>query len=360
MIAFSLRQFRSQGLWGLGAVVVVGVVLLVTGPHLVHLYDSSVAACRSAGGVGPACSTNAVTSADRAVQIALPTVVLVVPALVGMFWGAPLVGRELETGTFRLAWTQSVSRTRWLATKLAAVGAAGAAAALVLGLMASWWAAPLDKVTQNRFSPSAFALHGFVPGAYALFAFALGATAGVLFRRTFPAMAVTLVGFTAARLLVTYDVRAHLLPQTTKTLPLTPGVFGIQIDGSGVGIVPQAPDLPNAWVTSTAIVDAHGRAPSQAFIDKACSGLPGVNGNPLPGALGPAHNGHQTAVPASGAVQAAMQHCQATVASAYHAVVTYQPAGHFWAMQCLESLVFLAAAAGLAVLSFLWVGRRLR
>ncbi|MDE3086067.1 MAG: ABC transporter permease subunit [Acidobacteriota bacterium] len=358
MIAFSLRQFRSQGLWGLGALVAVGVVLLVTGPHLAHLYDSSVAACRSAGGVGPACSTNAVTSADRALQIALPAVVLVVPALVGMFWGAPLVGRELETGTFRLAWTQSVSRTRWLATKLASVGAAAAVVALALGLMASWWASPLDKVTQNRFSPSAFALHGFVPGAYALFAFALGATAGILFRRTFPAMAVTLAGFVGARLLVTYDVRPHLLPQTTKTLALSRDVFGIQIDGSGVQIVPQAPDLPNAWVTSTVIVDAHDRAPSQAFIDKACSGLPGVNGNPLPGHLGT--GGHHGAFPAPGAVQAAMQQCQSTVAASYHAVVTYQPAGHFWAKQGLESLVFAAAAAGLAAVSFLWVHRRLR
>ena len=357
MIAFSLRQFRSQGLWGLGALVVVGVVLLVTGPHLVHLYDSSVAACRAAGGVGPACSTNAVTSADRAVQIALPAVVLVVPALIGMFWGAPLIGRELETGTFRLAWTQSVPRARWLATKLAAVGAASATAGVALGMMATWWARPLDAVTQNRFSPSAFALHGFVPGAYALFAFALGATTGVLFRRTLPAMAVTLAGFVAARLLVTYDVRAHLLPQTTKTVALTPDVFGIQINGSGVAIIPQPPDLPNAWVTSTTIVDAHGRAPTPSVVSRACSGFPGTGGNPLPGVVG-SHDGHRTAVPA-GAVQAALQHCQSTLEASYHVVVRYQPAGHFWAMQGLETLVFLLLSAGLAALSFFWVRRRL-
>ena len=38
------------------------------------------------------------------------------------FWGAPLVTRELEAGTHRLVWNQSVTRTRWLATKLGLIG----------------------------------------------------------------------------------------------------------------------------------------------------------------------------------------------------------------------------------------------
>ena len=40
------------------------------------------------------------------------------PALIGAFWGAPLITREFEAGTFRLAWNQSVTRARWLAIKL--------------------------------------------------------------------------------------------------------------------------------------------------------------------------------------------------------------------------------------------------
>jgi len=42
---------------------------------------------------------------------------LATPALLGIFWGAPLIARELETGTCRLAWNQSVTRTRWLTVK---------------------------------------------------------------------------------------------------------------------------------------------------------------------------------------------------------------------------------------------------
>ena len=61
-----------------------------------------------------------------------------------MFWGAPLVARELETGTFRLAWTQSVTRTRWLAVKLALVGLASMAVAGLLSLILTWWSSPID------------------------------------------------------------------------------------------------------------------------------------------------------------------------------------------------------------------------
>ena len=65
------------------------------------------------------------------------------PALIGACWGAPLVARELETGTFRLAWNQSVTRTRWLAVKLAVVGLTTMAVTEGLSLMQAWWAAPL-------------------------------------------------------------------------------------------------------------------------------------------------------------------------------------------------------------------------
>ena len=98
------------------------------------------------------------------------------PSLIGMFWGAPLIARELETGTFRLAWTQSVSRMRWLLVKLGLVGLASAAVGGLLSLMVTWWYSPIDKVNQGRFGAAAFGLHGFVPAGYALFAFALGAT----------------------------------------------------------------------------------------------------------------------------------------------------------------------------------------
>ena len=86
----------------------------------------------------------------------LGLLLLVVPLLIGMFWGAPLVSRELETGTFRLAWTQGVSRTRWLAVKLGLGALTSMAAAGLLSLMVTWWSSQLDQVNANPFDSLRF------------------------------------------------------------------------------------------------------------------------------------------------------------------------------------------------------------
>ena len=136
--------------------------------------------------------------------------VLLTPAIIGLFWGAPLITRELETGTFRLAWNQSVTRTRWMAVKLGLIGLAAMAATGLFSLMITWWADPIDRVTTSgwragydvvhRLAPLVFDARGITPIGYAAFAFALGITAGVLIRRTLPAMAATLAAFAAVQI----------------------------------------------------------------------------------------------------------------------------------------------------------------
>ena len=108
-----------------------------------------------------------------------------------MFWGAPLVAREFETGTFRLVWTQGVTRTRWLAAKLAIAGAAAIAAGELFTLMVAWWASPIHKANAGYTDFTAGSFHtGVAPAGYAAFGFALGVTAGLLIRRTAPATAI--------------------------------------------------------------------------------------------------------------------------------------------------------------------------
>src|SRR5258708_15517136 len=46
-------------------------------------------------------------------------VLLAVPALAGVFAGAPILARELDSGTFRFAWTQGAGRTRPTLARLA-------------------------------------------------------------------------------------------------------------------------------------------------------------------------------------------------------------------------------------------------
>jgi hypothetical protein len=355
VIAFSWRQFRLQALIGGLGLLVVGAILLATGPNLVHIYDAAAARCPTNSSNGPGC-INPVTSTDAKLQVVALGLVLIVPVLIGMFWGAPLVARELETGTFRLAWTQSVSRLRWLLVKLGLVGLASAVVGVLLSLMVSWWFSPIDKVTANRFSPASFGMHGFVPAGYALFAFALGATTGLLFRRTLPAMAVTLVGFIAARAIVAEWIRPHFMTPVTEAVKLAPNAgWGISQSAPGAGITVSAnpPDLPNALVVSSNIVNNTGQSPSASFLQRACP-LPGVNTPPAA-----AGGVRRARVTPDATAQQGFQRCVDAVSAKFHQVVVYQPSSRFWAFQTYETLLFVVLSAALAGLCVWWVRRRL-
>lgn len=137
------------------------------------------------------------------------------PALVGAFFGAPLLAREFEQGTWRLVWTQSVSRTRWLAVKLVLVGSGVAVAAGVFTAILTWWRGPADQI-QSRFEPTAFNFEGLSPVTVWLFSFAVGVLAGILVRRTVAAMGATVVAFLAVRLPVEFLLRPHYMAPVAR------------------------------------------------------------------------------------------------------------------------------------------------
>ena len=241
MIQLAWRQFRTQALAVYGLLAVIAVVVVITGVQLVHYYDTYVATCGAHGDCGPA--QTAFLARDHLVQAALGPIVLLLPALIGMFWGAPLIARELETGTFRLAWTQSMTRGRWLTVKIVMLGLASMAAAGLLSLAVTWWFSRIDQLNLNRFSNGVFEDRGIVPIGYAAFAFALGVTAGVLIRRTVPAMAATAVAVTAV--LGLFWVKLDYLifgvaPLTTAGNPI----------GLADGLTGPGPAAINAWARS--------------------------------------------------------------------------------------------------------------
>ena len=132
MIWLTWRQFRVQAAVLGGALTMMLLLLAYTAGGMPDFDDQFLAAFQS----------DKLASAVYAAGVA---VVLCVPAIVGVFWGAPLVARELEAGTHRLVWTQSVTRTRWLATKLAVTGLTAMAATGLLSLILNWWAHSLDQ-----------------------------------------------------------------------------------------------------------------------------------------------------------------------------------------------------------------------
>jgi len=351
MLWLSWRQFRTQAAVVFGVLAVVAIALAVTGPHLVHTYDTIVKPCASHGDC--ATVTSQFLDSDRLLQ-QLGVVLLVVPALIGIFWGAPLVARELETGTFRLSWTQSVSRSRWLAMKLVVVGLTSVVATGLLSLMVTWWSSPLDRVTGTPFSPSYFDRRDLVPIGYAAFAFALGATAGMLIRRTLPAMAATLVAFIAVRLTIFEWIRPRFMAALTNVSPFSATLASgpAPVDGSF---------NPANWVISGQTINRSGRVIGQhgginMDFNRSANGtfsLSGVGTCPNKYVPPTVRSGQG---PPSAAVHA-LQTCADKLG--IRAVSTYQPINRYWPFQIYETVTFVALAVLLTGFCFWWVRHRL-
>jgi len=212
MMWLAWRQFRAAAYVVSGFLVALGIAYLITGPHLLHVYDTVVKTCAAKGDCNSVMST---FQDDDGFLHHFGNVLLLIPALLGMFWGAPLVAREMESGTFRLAWTQSVTRQRWFLTRVALVVVAAVVATGLFSLMVTWWSSPFDAF---NFAPFAnFEVRDIAPVGYAIFAVMLGVCAGVLIRRTVFAMGATLVAFTVVRVSIGHWVR----PRFASPLHLT-------------------------------------------------------------------------------------------------------------------------------------------
>jgi hypothetical protein len=282
-------------------------------------------------------------------------VILIAPAIIGTFWGAPLIARELEAGTFRLTWNQSVTRTRWLAVKLALIGAAGMAVTEAFSLLQAWWAAPIGKAvglggsgsifSETRFGVFVFPTHGITPLGYAAFGFALGVTAGLLVRRAIPAMAITLAIFAAAAF-ITPLIRPTLLPtsQTTATIAATGANISLTANPGLVFTATTVPGHPGAWIISSDGVNAAGQPVSS--VPAACESLMSQTNV--------THRGRGPTTSAPG--PNALNNCVA--GHGIRVAESYQPASHYWPLQWSETGMYLALALALACYCFWRLNRR--
>ncbi|MBB4936331.1 hypothetical protein FHR32_000636 [Streptosporangium album] len=224
MIWLTWRQFRGSAAMTAALLVILAVALALTGPGLAARYSTGIAGCTQDN----TCDRffNLFFDQYQIPFVAATLVVLLLPALVGLFWGAPLITRELEAGTHLLVWNQSITRGRWLAVKLGLTGLVAMAAACLCGLAVTWWSGPLDKSAPENLAlmaPLVFGARGIAPIGYAAFAFVfvLGVTMGMLVRRTLPAMALTLAVFAAIQLAMPLLVRPHLIAPVTATFELS-------------------------------------------------------------------------------------------------------------------------------------------
>jgi hypothetical protein len=368
MIWLTWRQFRPQAIVAAGALAVVAIVLVATRPGLSAGYTAAgLSACHAHCANAASIFLDRVGNLDHILFFGSVFLLIAAPALMGLFWGAPLIAREVEDGTHRIAWNQSVTRTRWTIVKLGLVGLAAIATAGLLGLIVTWWASPIDAASlvggsaqaagsgshitfsgfaEARLDPVIFDARGVAPLGDAALAFALGVTAGVLLRRTVAAMALTLVAFVAIQVLMPNFVRPHLLPPAHFTAPVSfqhgqvntnagTGLSTIQLTGSFT--------TPGAWVLSDAIITPSGTQPSDVIMTPA-----GPEFTVLPRACTPTI-GYRFS-PAD---------CHKTLAAMHlRQSVTYQPASRFWPLQWIETGIYLVLAAGLGWVCVWQVRRR--
>jgi hypothetical protein len=225
-----------------------------------------------------------------------------VPGLIGALLATPFL-LDLEHGTYRLAWTQSITRRSWIAHKLALATGAAVLAAVLLTAYLTWWHRPLVRLN-GRLDNSIFDSVGTVVVGYVLFALGLGLAVGVLWRRAVPALVVAFGAYMGARIFVDVWLRQYVFTPLSVTWHRG---------------APEPASLYHAWILNAGPSDkfGHSLAPRLTFCSKA---------------------------------QFEAGRCPAfkDVPEYMHAV--FEPASRFWLMQGVETAAF--GGLGLVLIAF--------
>ena len=308
------RQHRVQFLAGGALLAAFAVLIVITGVQVANQYHAVQAAC--AAGHGCQHVGGGLFMGSHVVGF-LVIATLGAPALVGLFWGAPMVAAEAEAGTTQFAWMQSVTRTRWLAVKIGWMLLAAAVWGGVISALVTWWEGPNNALQLDAFKPGRFDIMGVVPVAYSLYAVALGIAAGAVTRRVLPAMAVTLAGFVVVRSAIALWLRPHYLSAATVFYKVT---SGFTPPGS-------------YWQLAQGVLGPNGQQLAQPNNTPYIDGVPATY---LPASCNQVSRGAFTPPPSC-----------ARALTHFHGFLTYQPADRYWAFQGIETGIFLVLAAAL-------------
>ncbi len=326
MIWLAWRQRRGTIVVALVALATIAAILVLTGRQMsASFHDDGLAPCieRLHGAafvpVDGGCQDEAAAFASRFFMMRLLglTLFTFAPLALGMFWGAPVIAREVEHDTLSLAWTQGVTRRRWTWTQLGVVGAMTLVAMGVFASLVTWWYGPLNAATGDRFQWLIYDQQGLAPVGYALFAVALAAFLGAVTGRTLRAMAISVIGFIATRFLVAVWLRPRFMSPLERTYP----VLGDRVPNHLLG----------DWLYG-------GGGPGVGVVLRA-------SGERIAG-------GQRICPPPDAA-------CLAEVGRGAYNLELFHPASRFWTFQAIETAFFLALAIGLAFATVWWVRRRL-
>jgi hypothetical protein len=312
------RQQRTETLIAAAILALIVALLVPTGLHMASVYDhDGLSACH--GKSTFICNQAVVAFNNRFADLGgLLAWFNLIPGVIGVLLAAPFI-LELESGTYRLAWTQSVTRRRWLAGKLGITVAAALLAALAMTALVTWWRIPLDHL-HGRMETNVFDFEGIVAFGYVLFALGLTLAIGAVWRRTVPAVIIGFAGYIIVRIFVQNWLRQRYETPLTATWPMRKGFIG--------------PHLDEAWLLSEVPSDRLGHPMPQSFrIIQSCAG---------------AINNHVGSIDAS---------CLARHGGGYNHAV-YQPASRFWLFQGIETALFGGIALALILFAAWWLHER--
>jgi hypothetical protein len=316
------RQHRIA-LAGVAALLgALALYLWLAGLQIHHDWTVAVACHPASSGACGALTGYFISSWQPAQTIAV--VLQALPALIGAFIGAPVLAREMETGTFRFAWTQGFGRWRWALAKLVPLAVAVAAAAGAFSVLLSWYYQPfLAGRPQFGSSPvpldaAVFDLRGVTFAAWTLAAFAIGALAGMLIRRVVPAIAATLAAYTGLALATALYLREHYMTPLLVKNANAPG---------------------SAWVLSQQWYTRGGQPVSQSVLGQVLQGAPQLGGGK------------------GGIPQQDPTVNQYLVQHGYTLWTSYQPGSRFWPFQWIEA-GWLVALSVLLIGATVWLVRR--
>lgn len=318
MIWLSWRQQRTETLIISALLALLAAAFVPMGIHLADLFTQQDLA-RCIGRDTPACHLAIENFGNRAGILRSLSAggggwFNLVPGLIGVGLAAPLL-LDLESGTMRLAWTQSITRERWIATKLAIAIATAALAGGALTLLFMWYRIPLDRI-YGRFD--AFELEGTVPLAYVFFALGLAAAVGVLWRRTAPALILGFGAYVGLRVFVELWLRQRFVSPRVAT-------WGPPHEG---------PNLTRAWILFEGPSNRSGHIFTGSYqVLQMCSR------------------------PAAGGAKTVDTQCLARHGAGYNHAI-WQPASRFWEFQGIETALFAGIALLLLAFAAWWLRRR--
>ncbi len=322
MIWLTWRQQRFEA--GLAVVVLaIGlVVLFLTRQAITVDFNAlGIPACLSGHADSATCSSAYQAFKDNfAAQQTLLGALTYLPVIVGVVLAASIAA-EMEQGTYRLAWAQSITRGRWTLTRVGLPVLFGVAVTALIAAVTSWWMQPANQV-QGPLRPGSFDVQGLLPPAYMLLAFAITVAAGVVSRRTVPAVGLGIVAAVGAHLAVQAWLRPNFIAPISALWTSGPAPYRAQdwvIQGG-------------AGATSYVYVDAAGHQLSYERVQSVCGQV----------------------------VDARSKESWSSCLQAHHLaeLVKWQPASRFWEFQAIEAALVVGLALALLVLTVWWLRSR--